>query len=628
MTNIREKTSPKAFYLLAACSFLLPMAIYLSAVCPTIHLGDSGELATAAAGLAIAHVPGYPLTTQFAHAITRLPLGSVAFRGNLFSVLSGSLACLTIFFLIRRVSKNNLVAFAVAAAFAGGQMFMEQSLKIRAYPLNTAFTAALIYLTLLWRDTDDRRFLYLSAFVFGLGMTNHQVLLASAMFPGIIVFSQFRRLKVADWLICSTLFFVGLTGYLYLPLRAAADPILNWGDPSTWENFSNALLQKQYAHKMLGSDWSMKLRMAGIILRSLITQSGVWVFAAALVGVVSLAKKDRVILIALAGVVVANIAIRVNYIGKAEFHQVLRYTISSTLMVAIAAGIGLSIISRRVRPAIMLPVLALTALWPFLRYYDRDDLSRHTVGEDFAKSSLSYPEQAYALAATGDNNVFPLWYYQRVERYREDVVLLPKAGIAEEWILDEIRPRLPQDATNIREAYAKVPYPIFYSTLRNLIASDYPVYSLFNAGDHPVENQIFDQWAAEGLIAPCGLGFILGGKACDNEIWDRLPMSSYIEDSIYRDFHTRSLLDNVEFHLIHRAESLRQVKMHDRADAALRQAMRVMPDDPRPPSMLYYWLTQRKLADQAGEMAQYLRGKFPGDPRVKALLTADEEDLY
>ncbi len=610
----------RAATVLAAVAFLLPAAVYLTAICPTIHLGDSGELATAAAGFAIPHVPGYPVMTQFAHAITLLPTASLAFRANLFSALSGSLACLMLFLLLKYLTKNALIAFAVTIAFAGGQMFMEQSLKIRAYPLNTAFTAALIYLTLLWRDIGDRRYLYLSALVFGLGMANHQILLASAAFPAVVIFSRPGRLRVSDWLICAVLFLVGLSAYLYLPIRAGADPILNWGDPSTWDNFVSALLQKQYAHKMLGADWSQKIRMAGIILSSLTTQAGIWIFAAALFGVASLLKKDKLLLLGLSAVVAVNIAVRVNYIGKEEFHQVLRYTISSTLVAAVAAAMGLAFINRRVRPVMMMSILSLTAIWPFLRYYERNDLSRHYVGEDFAKASLSFPEQGYALAAGGDNNVFPLWFYQRVERYREDVTLLPKAGIAEKWILDEIRPRLPEGATEIRDGYARAPYPVFYSTVRNLMESGFPAYSLFSTSGHEVEQQIFESWQSEGWIESCGFGFRLDRQSCDESIWGRLPMSAYSEESIYHDFHTRSLLDNVVFHLVHKAEDDRHKGMDEKADGALRAAMRILPDDPRPASMLYFSLHERKLAVQAGEVANFLQENFPDDPRVKKLL--------
>jgi hypothetical protein len=52
-----------------------------------------------------------------------------------------------------------------ALAFAGTYTLWEQSLKIRAYPLNTFFAALILYLTLRWQATNDRRFLFSAFFL-------------------------------------------------------------------------------------------------------------------------------------------------------------------------------------------------------------------------------------------------------------------------------------------------------------------------------------------------------------------------------------------------------------------------------------------------------------------------------
>ena len=40
---------------------IIPVVVYLVTICPTVYLGDSGELTAAAFSLGIPHNSGYPL---------------------------------------------------------------------------------------------------------------------------------------------------------------------------------------------------------------------------------------------------------------------------------------------------------------------------------------------------------------------------------------------------------------------------------------------------------------------------------------------------------------------------------------------------------------------------------------
>lgn len=562
-------------------AFVVPLCVYIWCLCPTIHLGDSGELAVGATTLSIPHVPGYPVMTQAGFLVTRLPVGSLAFRANLYSAFTGALACVFIYLLLLRLARSASLALGLTLAFAFGQMFMEQSLKIRTYPLNTAFAALMIERTLAWRESGDRRALLVAAFVGGLGMGNHQVLLAAGMFPVVVIASRWRALNPRELGLAAAFFVVGLTVYAYLPLRAMAGPVLNWGDPYNAPRFLAALTQKQYSQKMLNPDWGPKLAMAGMVLKSLVTQAGVAVFALGLFGAALLARSDRVLLAALGAVIVANIALRVNYIGEDEFFQVLRYTINSTLAVTLAAAVGLSHLARRLRPSFATALMIAMVATNLALALPADNLARHRVAEDFAKAALSYPEEPYALVTGGDANIFPLWYFQRVERYREDVVPLPRAGFQEDWILSETVEKLPPGAANPREEYRGASSAMLYSTVDNLAEAGYPVYSMFSSTERAGESAVWTAWRESGRIAPCGMGFRIDGRACDESIWRRLPLSAYIEPSIPRDHHTLDVLDNVAFHLRARAVRLAKTGEWDAALGSAEAATRVLPDDAR-----------------------------------------------
>src|SRR4051812_34333959 len=72
------------------------LLIYGVTLCPSVGGGDSGELATVAYTLGIAHPPGYPLYTLFGKLFTTLPFGTVAWRVNLFSAVCGALASVSL----------------------------------------------------------------------------------------------------------------------------------------------------------------------------------------------------------------------------------------------------------------------------------------------------------------------------------------------------------------------------------------------------------------------------------------------------------------------------------------------------------------------------------------------------
>jgi hypothetical protein len=76
-------------------AFGLPFVIYLLTLARTIYNLDSAELTTAAATAGLMRSTGYPLYLTLGHLWSKIPLGDVGFRMNLFSAFCGAL---TIFF--------------------------------------------------------------------------------------------------------------------------------------------------------------------------------------------------------------------------------------------------------------------------------------------------------------------------------------------------------------------------------------------------------------------------------------------------------------------------------------------------------------------------------------------------
>jgi len=538
-------------------AFFSPLVLYLTTMLPTLHLGDSGELTVGATMFAVPHVPGYPLLATLGHAFAQLPLAHAAWRGNLFSVFFGALTVWMTYRLLRELTGDKLVALAAALAFAGTYTLWEQSLKIRAYPLNTFFAATVIYFALRWRNTFDRRYLLTCFFVFGLGLSNHEILLVVGAVPIALIIANWKQVKIRDLLLSLTFAGLGVSVYLYIPLRAAAEPVLNWGEPNTWPRLLDALSQQQYSAKMLNPDWHNKWQMLKLIGWSFIDEVGVPVFALALAGLAGLIKRERALLVGLLALVLVNILLRINYIGEDEMFQVRRYLISGYLALIIGLAAALNWIKQvlhsrfRIKtvPVLTMLILVFVAVWPTMRHARANEQSANWVAYEAWQNVLSHRPLSYGLVVGGDNNVFPLWYLQMVERRRPTVAVLPREGFRSDWVIDMVAGRLPPGVIAMRPEYVKpeLHNPLFLSTAANLI--DESTFPLAFIADHitpAADDAEFQKLKAsvdtqrEGAIT----WWLVDGQAPIDDptlIWRFYQTASIVDRSLLRDHHTATV---------------------------------------------------------------------------------------
>src|SRR4030042_5710976 len=71
-------------------SSILVSGVYLVTACPTVYLGDSGELTAAAFSIGIPHNSGYPIYVLIGKLFCLIPLGTIGFRVNFMSCFFGA----------------------------------------------------------------------------------------------------------------------------------------------------------------------------------------------------------------------------------------------------------------------------------------------------------------------------------------------------------------------------------------------------------------------------------------------------------------------------------------------------------------------------------------------------------
>ncbi|MCX7016363.1 MAG: DUF2723 domain-containing protein [Candidatus Sumerlaeota bacterium] len=250
-----RRIRPLLFLLIALAAAAV---LYGRTICPTAFWGDGLELTAAAACLGVAHPTGYPLFVLLGHLFLALPFGDPGLRMNLLSAACALLAAGLLFGLMGEVWRLACpqsdpccwTALAwragVALSFALSRFLWQEAVLTEVYSAMAAAQIGCLWLAVRTCRTPSRRNGLALAFLYGIAFECHLLAIVLAPMMGVALWrsiyetyktctrSNRRAAPVVGLLAAAALcFLVGLSGYLELPLRARADPPMNWGDPST-----------------------------------------------------------------------------------------------------------------------------------------------------------------------------------------------------------------------------------------------------------------------------------------------------------------------------------------------------------------------------------------------------------
>lgn len=218
------------------------------------HWGsDAGDLIASVYTLGIPHPPGTPAYIILAQPFRLIPFGSPAFKMNLASAVFAILAIIILSDLVYRLTLQNRLATLIAGLFlAFSPVFWSQAVITEVYTLHVLLTGLVVYFLVLWYLGDSDCCWYLAVFFLGLALTNHTTSAMLIPAVGYLVLSRsgtffFNKRRLLASIISLAL---GLSLYLYLPLRARLDPPLNWGNPDSLARFVAHVTAQEYG-KML-----------------------------------------------------------------------------------------------------------------------------------------------------------------------------------------------------------------------------------------------------------------------------------------------------------------------------------------------------------------------------------------
>ena len=438
----RSLTGKRPRLLVATAVFGLCLAVYVLTLAPGVLGGDSGEFQYIPYTLGVAHPTGYPLYTLLGWLWTHgVMVGDVACRMNLLSAILGASTAAVLYLIVHHLTSCHAPALLAAVLFAFSPTFWMQAIVAEVYTLHTAFVVLVIYLLLRWEAArPSARDLLLAAFVYGLSLTHHRVIIiflpALALFVWLTdrkVFTDARLLfKIA------ALGFSPLLLYLYAPLRI-------------WQLYP-PIFHDQILDNLLGTSFGVEFEWptAAVVGKFFVllarqygwaTILGAWGLMAGFVTLPhnewdELPRRCRPCAIMLLVAGLCNALFGLFY----QAFDVEVFLLPFYLLFALWVGLGWQTLHRAISARIgsvvatilLLPVLA-CSLWNGynqlavdridVRVRDIPPLSRsiaRTAGEMF-----SYPYERDSTVLVDWGMAYALQYYQAVEGVRTDLEIMP-----------------------------------------------------------------------------------------------------------------------------------------------------------------------------------------------------------
>jgi hypothetical protein len=487
---------------------LVALAVYLRTMLPSAAFWDTGEAQTVPHTLGIFHPTGFPTYTMLGWVWSQLPIGSVAWRMNLFSGVSIALSAgLVVLITGHLIQERHRALRATAAAIAGlafafaGEPW-RNALRADVHALNTVFVALIIWLLFCWREAEWRgapragRWLMAAALAFGIAIGNHPL-------AGLLAFGIAAWLFIVDpgiwrrWRLvvaCGGLLLVGLATYLYIPLRALIppEPPLFYARPTTLERLRYLVFAEQF-HGLFSrfgdilGNLDAKWTETSKVLGDQFTAPG-WLIAA--VGAATLVTRQFGAFLFLSLIVLADILYAMNF----EDGDIERYYIPAVLAVAPMVGVAIAMlagacaraaaeVSRRFASITGRRRLAITAGFVVVALgmslpagslvsgYDQEDQSQVRSADEWVASVYDQLPPNAAVISWWSYST-PLWYHRWVLGERPDVKIIDDRNILDDG------------------------YGTIDGAIRAMLAAGRPVYVVATTYDRP---GILARWASEEL---------------------------------------------------------------------------------------------------------------------------------
>jgi len=504
-------------YKAAAIAALLVFILYFITISPSAWMWDTGEYMAAAKVLGLPHPPGNPFFMLIAHVFGELPLpGGYAQHINIMAALASAASAGFWFLVTERVLSGWLpkswqrLTGAALATLIGATAFTVWNQSVvneKVYTMTLLFFTAVSWLMISWTDDPEgpkaNKRLLLVAYLLGLGYANHPAGFLAMPAVGVAILVR-RWQTLLDWrlLVKGVLVLIlGLTPFIYEPIRAAYFPPLNEGEPTacvtkieasctfselTKQRLMDNINREQYGKKLTrGAPYTAQVGMWWLYfkwqwLRDAYTESpalqailAVLFLTLGLLGGYVHYSRDRrtfwyfgPLMFTLTLALIYYMNFKYGWSQSPELGDTVErevrdrdyFYIWSYSAWGVWAALGLVYVWQSVaemldrnggepndkagyatrRSWLLATPILLIACVPLVGNWKTASHRGDTFAADWGADMLNSVEPYGILITNGDNDTFPLWYAQEVEGVRQDVMVLVTSYLNTDWFLRQI----------------------------------------------------------------------------------------------------------------------------------------------------------------------------------------------
>ncbi|OGG01846.1 hypothetical protein A2Z33_01175 [Candidatus Gottesmanbacteria bacterium RBG_16_52_11] len=495
---------------------ILSFLILLSFQAFGVSGADSGDLVTAAYLFGVPHPPGYPLYTALGWFLTRLPLFSVAWRVGLLSSVPHAFSVGLVYLTVRKITGKQSVSLIASTVLLGNYLFFFYGVTAEVFALLDFFTLALIYCAVSWFIGNEPKYLMRFALLSGLSLTHHQVIifqLPAYLFLGWLLRKrlsrEFRHIPKMLFL-----FSCGLLPYIYIPLAARHNAVINWENASTVRGFIDLVTRARYgtfqAATLFGTTLTERLLGIKAYFQFMLTDF-YWIgMTLVVIGFVWLARHQKVLFWF---ILTAFLFTGPLYYFYASYPILTsfslgiyeRFLLPSYVIVSIVLGCGITgileslgsisrtALARKYRTLITAAVYVFGFSFGILMLVSTalkftglpEDRTTAYLGIDLLRTV----EPDGLLLLLGDSPLFMAQYQRYVEKIRPDVIVLYEANLRSAPYLETVKKNFPGLA---------LPEPDGKNLLTDFIDRNRKAHPVYSNVDY--EKPSGTEWIPRGLL--------------------------------------------------------------------------------------------------------------------------------